>query len=46
MFSSIFVFLTWLPPVLQGFCIALVSLFIVYVILRVLKLLWDILPVA
>lgn len=46
MFAFVFSFLSWLPPMLHGFCYALVGVFSLYAILRLLKLLWDILPIA
>ncbi len=37
-------FYAWLPPILQGFVISLFGVFILYAVVKVLKLIWDILP--
>ena len=46
MFYDIAILLSWMPPTLYALCISVIVLFTAYVILKVLKLLWDILPIA
>lgn len=45
-FDKISLLLSWLPPTARGICVTLVSVFVTYVIVKLIKLLLDILPIA